>query len=455
MKSGRCIEMRFKNQRRSLTPHQVMVLGFATMILVGTLLLALPISSASHESIGLVDALFTATSAVCVTGLIVVETGADFTVFGQTVMLLLVQIGGLGFMTFGVIFALVLGKRITLRNRLVLQEWNRSFSIQGMVRLTLSIVVIALILEFVAAALLTFRWSEELGWGRAMYHGIFHAVMGFNSAGFALQPVSLSAYVGDPYVNIIITMLLIIGGIGFTVLLDIYDKRKWRTLSLHSKLVLCTSALLMLSGFGVIFIMELFNPATFGSLSWSDRLWASWFQAVTPRSGGFNTIETGAMTSTSLLFTIFLMFVGAGTGSTGGGIKVNTFAVLVMTLMNVIKGNRDVTAFRRRISSDIVHQAIAVVMLSLGLILLVTLLLTISEHARAFPFLALLFEVTSAFGTVGLSMGITSELSELGKLIVTLTMFIGRLGPLTFAFAMTLRSAQNNIRYPEDKVLIG
>lgn len=446
--------MKLYNQKYSLTPHQIMIVGFAVLIFIGTVLLALPISANENESIGLINALFTATSAVCVTGLTVIDTNS-FSTFGQVVIMILVQIGGLGFMTFGVILAVLLGKRITLKDRLLLQAWNNSFSTQGLVRLTLNIALITMSLQCIVTIFLTLYWLNDMGGKQALYHALFHVIMAFNSAGFSLHSDSLQSFVGDSFVNIAITFLIIIGGIGFTVLLDIYQKRRWRTLSLHSKLVLATSAILTVSGFLIIFILESLNSSTFGQLAFSERLWAAWFQAVTPRSGGFNTIETSFMMTPSLLLIMLFMFIGSGTGSTGGGIKVNTFAVLVMTLINVMKGNRDVNVFKRRIRSDIVSQAIAVIMLSLGVVLLVTMLLTITERASHHDFFAILFEATSAFGTVGLSLGVTQELTTLGKIIIIGTMFVGRLGPLTFAFAMALRSRENRIRYPEDRVLTG
>ncbi|OUM88018.1 TrkH family potassium uptake protein [Caldibacillus debilis] len=447
--------MRFRVFQNDISPQRTMIFGFAAVILIGTVLLALPVSSADSRSIGWLDALFTATSAVCVTGLAVLDTGSDFSFFGQLVIMLLVQIGGLGFMTYGVIFAVLLGKKISLKDRLLVRESTKSISFKGVVRLTFAVIVIAFSLELIAAAVLTLRWAGEFGWQEAAYLALFHAVSAFNSAGFSLWPDSLSRYVGDPIVNLTISALVIIGGLGFTVLVDIYEKRNWRQLTLHSKVVILTSSILTLGGFLVFFILESFNPHTFGHLTLGERLWAAFFQSVTPRSAGFNTIDTGAMMSTSLLFTIFLMFVGASTGSTGGGIKTNTFAVLILTLKSVVKGQEEVTVLNRRISGNLVFQALAVIVLSFGIVLLACLLLTITERTAHHDFLEILFEATSAFGTTGLSMGVTRELTPLGKFIVIATMFIGRLGPLTFAFALALKPTKSKIRYPEDKILIG
>lgn len=439
----------------NLSSSRLILLGFAVPIVIGAILLTLPLSSSSGESIGWINALFTSTSAVCVTGLAVVDTGADFSLFGQIIIMCLIQVGGLGFMTFGVLIAVVLGKKIGLKNRLLLQESTNALSTQGVVRLSLGIFLIALIIESVGAALLIARWEEELGLGQAIYYGVFHSVSSFNNAGFSLWSDSLSQYVGDPLVNIVITLLFIIGGLGFTVVLDVWKHRRWNKLSLHSRIVLSTSAFLCLGGFIVIFIIELFNSRTFGSLNWGERIWAGYFQGVVTRTAGFNTIDISAMMTTSQFFMIFLMFIGASSGSTGGGIKTNTFAVLLFTLISIIKGKQDVQLLNRRIPQSIILRSIAVMVISVSVVIVATFLLTISEHSLQKDFMEVLFEVTSAFGTVGLSMGLTPELSPFGKGVIILTMYIGRLGPLTLAFALSQKVVNQKYRLPEEKVLIG
>ncbi|MEK3834954.1 MULTISPECIES: TrkH family potassium uptake protein [unclassified Paenibacillus] len=438
-----------------LTSSRIILLGFAVPIFLGTVLLALPISSSSGLSIGWLAALFTSTSAVCVTGLVVLDTGTDFSHFGQVIILLLIQIGGLGFMTFSVLIAVILGKKIGLKERLLIQQSSNSVTTQGVVRLSLSIFLISFIVETTGAIVLALRWANELGTTRSIYYGIFHSVSAFNNAGFGLWPDSLSRYVGDPLVNIVISFLFIIGGIGFTVILDLYRKRRWRDLSFHTKIVLITSGLLCMAGFLVIFAIELFNTKTFSTLSWSERTWAAYFQGVVTRTAGFNSIDIGAMLPASQFFMIFLMFVGASSGSTGGGIKTTTFAVLMLSIVSTIKGKTDVQLLKKRISQDIIFRALAVMTISLGVVLTATFLLSITEYAHPKDFLALLFEATSAFGTVGMSMGITSELSPLGKCIIIITMYIGRLGPLTLALALAQKNVKQKYRYPEDKLLIG
>ncbi|WP_235950239.1 TrkH family potassium uptake protein [Paenibacillus apii] len=439
----------------SLTSSRIILLGFAIPILLGALLLALPISSSTGNSVGWLNAWFTSTSAVCVTGLVVLDTGTAFSPFGQIVILCLIQIGGLGFMTFGVLIAVVMGRRIGLKERLLIQESANSVTTQGVVRLSLSIFLIAFIVETLGAALLTIRWADELGPTRAIYYGIFHAVSAFNNAGFALWPDSLSRYVGDPSINLVISSLFIIGGIGFTVILDLYRKRRWRDLAFHSKVVVITSGLLCLVGFLVIFVIELFNTRTFGGLSWTERLWAGYFQGVVTRTAGFNSIDVASMMPASQFFMIFLMFIGASSGSTGGGIKTSTFAVLVLSIMATVKGNEDVQLLKKRISQKMIFRALAVMTISVGVVIAAAFLLTITEYRLHKDFLVLLFEATSAFGTVGMSMGLTPELSPLGKLVIIITMFIGRLGPLTLAFALAQRNKKQKYRYPEEKLLIG
>ncbi|XEC93785.1 TrkH family potassium uptake protein [Paenibacillus tarimensis] len=443
------------NNNKQISPHRLMIYGFALIILIGALLLTLPAASSNGTSIGILDALFTSTSAVCVTGLVVLDTGTDFSLFGQIVIMILIQIGGLGFMTYGVIIAIILGKKIGLKNRLLLQESTKSISAQGLVRLTLSIFFIAFILELLGAIGLTIRWYGEMGFLKALYYAVFHSISAFNNAGFALWGDSVSGYVGDPVVNILITILFVIGGLGFTVLLDLFRKRKWRALSLHSKIVLSSSAILSLAGCLFIFIMELFNPVTFGDLTWSERVWAAYFQGLTPRTAGFNTVDIGGMMVASQFFIIFLMFIGASSGGTGGGIKTNTFVVLLLSVWSIVKGKPDAELYHRRIANEIILRALAVIIISMTVILAVTLLLTITEHGQNDDFLMILFEATSAFGTVGLSMGLTWELTVPGKIIIIVTMFIGRLGPLTLAYALAQKTVTNKIRYAEEKVLIG
>ncbi|WP_153978288.1 TrkH family potassium uptake protein [Paenibacillus xylanilyticus] len=441
--------------KNNMNPPQLIMIIFFALIWIGAILLALPLSASDGKSIGLLDALFTATSAICVNGLVVVDTGSVFSKFGQVIIMILIQVGGLGFMTLGVMVAIILGKRIGLKQRLLIQQATNSTSAQGLVKLSLYIVLIAFAFEALATLVLTVRWQGDLGWGQALYYALFHSVSAFNNAGFSLWSDSLSPFVGDPVVNLTIITLFISGGLGYIVVVDLFRKRSWKKLSLHSKIVIIGSSSLYLIGFIIIFLLENWNPSTFADLSYSERVWAALFQGTAPRSSGFNTIDIGSMLATSQFFIIILMFIGASSGGTGGGIKINTFVVLVLATIQTFRGGGQIHAFERKIAEETVMRALAVVMSSLAFVLGISILLSISEGILEKHFLDVLFEATSAFSTTGLSMGLTSELSIPGKIIVIFTMFAGRLGPLTLAFALAQKKRTSKIGYAEDHVLIG
>ncbi|XOK64937.1 TrkH family potassium uptake protein [Paenibacillus elgii] len=441
-----------------LTPPQILVIGFAAIILLGATLLSLPISSANGQPTLFIDALFTATSATCVTGLVVVDTGSHYSMFGQIVIISLIQIGGLGFMTMATLFAFVLRKRISLKERLILQEAMNQGSMEGIVRLIRRVLVYSLTIEFVAAVIFSIRWSFDLGIAKGIYFGIFHAISFFNNAGFDLfgsvvAPfTSLTTYADDWIVNIVSMSLIILGGIGFVVMSDVVDYRKHKRLSLHSKVVLSATGLLIVIGAVVIFIFEFTNQKTLGSLNWSGKILASFFQSVSPRTAGANSVDIGAMRQASQFFIIILMFIGASPGSTGGGIKTTTFTTLIGAMIAMIRGKEDIVLFHYRLGKDRILKAITLTMIALFLVIFVTMLLTTTESQS---FLKLLFEVTSAFGTVGLTMGVTPELSFFGKIMISLTMFAGRLGPLTLAYALGPKAEKELYRYPEGKITIG
>ncbi|NEN86536.1 TrkH family potassium uptake protein [Paenibacillus elgii] len=441
-----------------LTPPQILVIGFAAIILLGATLLSLPISSASGQPTLFIDALFTATSATCVTGLVVVDTGSHYSMFGQIVIISLIQVGGLGFMTMSTLFAFVLRKRISLKERLILQEAMNQGSMEGIVRLIRRVLVYSLTIEFVAAVIFSIRWSFDLGIAKGIYFGIFHAISFFNNAGFDLfgsvvAPfTSLTTYADDWIVNIVSMGLIILGGIGFVVMSDVVDYKKHKRLSLHSKVVLSATGLLIVVGAIVIFIFEFTNQKTLGSLNWSGKILASFFQSVSPRTAGANSVDIGAMRQASQFFIIILMFIGASPGSTGGGIKTTTFTTLIGAMIAMIRGKEDIVLFHYRLGKDRILKAITLTMIALFLVIFVTMLLTTTENQS---FLKLLFEVTSAFGTVGLTMGVTPDLSFFGKIMISLTMFAGRLGPLTLAYALGPKAEKELYRYPEGKITIG
>ncbi len=444
--------MQFK--KLSLSPPQILVIGFALIIFLGALLLMLPISSATGETLPFVDALFTATSATCVTGLIVVDTGTYFSTFGQVVIILLIQVGGLGFMTVATLFSLVLKRKISLKDRLLLQEAMNQNSVEGIVRLIRKVLLYSLIIESSAALLFTIRWAFDMPFGRAFYFGIWHAVSMFNNAGFDLfgEYQSLTNYVGDPIVNFVAMFLIVSGGLGFIVLSDVFEFWKRRKLSLHSKVVLSMTSALIVVGAIVIFIFEFTNSRTLGSLGWSGKIWGTFFQSVTPRTAGANTLDIGALRQATQFFMIILMFIGASPGSTGGGIKTTTLTILVGAVISMIRGRTDLVLFRYRMAEERIFKALTITFLALFLVIAVAMVLSTTEDAS---FLSILFETTSAFGTVGLSMGLTGKLTVIGKIIISFTMFAGRLGLLTLAYALGPKKGKELYRHPEGKIIIG
>lgn len=436
------------------SPPRILVSGFALIILLGAFLLSMPFASASGERLPFIDALFTATSATCVTGLVVVDTGTYFSVPGQIILMVLFQLGGLGFMTMATLFALVLRKRISLRERLLLQEAMNQTSMEGIVRLIRRVIVYSLSIELIGAILFASRFSLDMPFGKAVYYGIFHSISAFNNAGFDIfgEFRSLTLYVTDPVVNITAVLLVIFGGLGFVVLSDLMEFRNKRKLSLHSKVVLSITGWLIGLGTLVVFIFEFTNPLTLGSLDWGAKLFSSLFQAVMPRTAGFNSLDLTVLRQATQFFIIILMFIGASPGSTGGGIKTTTFATLVGAVFSMIRGRDDIVLFRNRLGKDRIFKALTITVLSLALVIFVTMLLSMIEDQS---FLILLFEATSAFATVGLSLGLTGELSDVGKIIIAITMFAGRLGPLTLAYALGPRTEKELYRHPEGKITIG
>lgn len=439
---------------RSMMPAQVLVLGFAVLISAGTLVLMLPVSAASGRATPLPDALFTATSAVCVTGLIVVNTAEYWSRFGQLVILLLLQAGGLGIMTMSTLFALLIGRRITFRERLWIQEAIAAPTLSGVVRLTKAILAVTALLEGIGAVLLTARFSFDYPLPTALLFGLFHSVSAFCNAGFDLLGTSFTGYVEDAFVNIVLMLLILVGGIGFIVIVDVYENRRsLRRLSLHSKLVLLTSAVLLVLGTIFVMVVEWNNPHTMGGLSLPGKILSALFHSVTPRTAGFNTLPTGMLMPATQLFTIALMFIGGSPGGTAGGIKTTTLAALVAAVKSTVAGKAEIEIFERRLPREVVEKALAITMMGLAMVVGSSVLLLLSEGVSIQD---ALFEATSAFGTVGLSTGLTGRLSTFGKLVVTVTMFTGRLGPLTLAIALAQRPRYvSTARLPEEKIVVG
>ncbi|MBE3581454.1 MAG: Trk family potassium uptake protein [Thermoanaerobacteraceae bacterium] len=444
--------------RVRLTPTQGIVLGFACVILVGTLLLMLPVSSAAGRASDFLTALFTATSAVCVTGLVVVDTGTYWSTFGQGVIALLIQIGGLGWMSVVTLLALLIRKRISLGERLLMQEALNRENLGGVVALTKRIILTTFVLEGVGALVLSWRFARDFGWAQGVYYGVFHAVSAFNNAGFdVLGPVfgpycSLTPYVQDITINIVISSLLILGGIGFPVIMEVLGFRKSGRLSLHSRIVLLTTLVLIVAGTLTILAIEWDNPNTLGPLPPAGKGMAAYFQAVTPRTAGFNTVSIDDLRPASQYAQVILMFIGASPAGTGGGIKTTTFTVLVLAIAAVVRGRQEVEFGGRRIPWARVIKALAIAALSFFLVIAVSFILLLTEGEA---FLPILYEVTSAFATVGLTTGLTPDLTPVGRCLLILTMFAGRVGPVSLAMAIWKRQVKANIHLPEEQVILG
>lgn len=438
-----------------LNPPKALVLGFAIIILIGTFFLTLPIATVDANGLSFLDALFTATSATCVTGLVVVDTGDTFSIFGELVILFLIQIGGLGFMTFATLLFLLLGKKISLKERLLLKEAFNNVTIAGLVKLVKRILLFTALIEIIGGFILSIRFSFDMPVGKAFYFGFFHAISNFNNAGFDIMGdfKSLTEYVDDPFVVFTISALITIGGLGFIVINELYEYRGTKRLSVHTKIVLTTTFILTIGSTLLIFLFEYNNSKTIGPLSEWGKILGSLYQAVTPRTAGSNTLPIGDLTHSTLFLIIWLMFIGGGSGSTAGGIKITTFAVLVATMWCQMKGKEDVVLFKRRIVNETILKALTVTMCGMMIVVLVTIVLSLIEQRHSF--MMYLFEATSAFGTAGLTMGLTPELSTGGRLLIILTMFVGRLGPLTIAFAITNRRKTEAFRHPKGKIMIG
>lgn len=434
------------------TPAQILICTFLLLIVAGGLLLSLPIAS-KNEPLGYLDALFTATSAVCVTGLVVVDTLTQFSLFGQAVIIVLIQLGGLGLMTMATMMAILLGKRISFRNRLIMQEALNQFSLEGMVRLVKAVGLVTAIFEGLGAIILSLRFIPDFGWPQGLWYGIFHSISAFCNAGFDLLGGfrNLEPYASDWVVNLVVMVLIISGGIGFSVIAELCHKSQARThrLSLHTRLVLLITLLLVVVG--TVFILTVEWDRTLSGLPLPSKFLVALFQAVSPRTAGFSTVPLNSLHSATALMIVMLMFIGASPGSTGGGIKTTTFGTVVALVVSSVRGHNEVRLFERRISEDIVKRAVAISAIGFTLVLTVTMVISLSD---GLPLMAALFEATSAFATVGLSLGITPMLSSLAKITLALTMFAGRVGPMSLAFALMHDRVNARISYPEEKIIV-
>jgi trk system potassium uptake protein TrkH len=448
-------------RKREFSPAQLLSLHIVGLIVVGAVLLSLPVSAAPGRAVSSLNAFFTSTSAVCVTGLIVVDTPNQWSPFGQVVLMLLIQAGGLGYMTISSLIMVAFGRRISIHERMTLADALNVASMEGLLRFTWTVALLTFVIEGTGALIMGVRFAQDLGWAKGLWFGLFHSVSAFNNAGFALFSDNLMGYRGDPTINLVITTLIIAGGLGFFVLSGLLQLRKKTgvAMSVHTKLVLTVTASLIAGATLGILMLEWTNPKTLGPLGFGEKLLAAYFQAVTPRTAGFNTISIGDMTAPALFLTICLMFIGASPGGTGGGVKTTTFGVVVAALWATVRGERDTNMFLRRLSPDLVRRAFALSILAAIGLVLITGFLLLTEHQGL---LHTSYEAVSAFGTVGLSMGVPGSVLSLsgffgigGKWLVIFLMFMGRVGPLTLAVALAGTAAPARVRYPEGKVLIG
>lgn len=451
------MSMRARAPGRPLLRHpaQVIVVAFASAVVIGTVLLMLPVARTGPDGAPPVTALFTATSAVCVTGLITVDTPSYWSGFGEVVILGLIQVGGFGIMTLASLVGLLLSRRMGLRSRLTAAAETKSLGLGDVRSVLVGVAKVSLLFEATTAVLLTGRFVLGYGepLGRGTYLGVFHAISAFNNAGFALYSDSLVRFVADPWICLPIAGAVIVGGLGFPVLLELRRHlgrpRQW---SLHTRLTVGTYAALLVAGALFVTASEWDNPATLGALDTPGRVLAGFFQAVMPRTAGYNSVDYGGMEDGTLLGTVILMFIGGGSAGTAGGIKVTTFILLFFVIYTEVRGEREVNAGDRRIGERVQRQALTVALLSVGLVVFSTLLLL---EITGLPLSDVLFETVSGFATVGLSTGITADLPTAGQLILVVLMFVGRLGPITLVSALALREKQRRYTLPEGRPLIG
>lgn len=449
-----------------LHPARIIIFSFVAGIILGGLLLKLP--QATHgQPLGWIDAFFTSTSAICVTGLIVVDTGTRFTTFGQIVILSLIQVGGLGIMVFSTFFIMLFGKRLSIRDRFMAKEsLLGQISFQNLYSVIMYILGVTFAVELIGAAILFIPFSKVHPIDQAVYSAVFHSISAFCNAGFSLYTLSLMNFSNNLTVNLTVMSLIILGGLGFPVLYELLNRllrmsrSEFPRLSLHCRIVLITSGILIVSGTVFIYLFEITNPLhhdTYRGLTLIEAL----FQSVTARTAGFNTIIVERLTNPSIFFLIILMFIGASPASTAGGVKTTSLAIFLALIRARAQGKEQVPIFRRSIPNEIVYKVLSIIVGSLFLVICVNIILQITEsgfaphNEVAGSFLITLFETTSAFATVGLSMGITPSLTAIGKLVIMVTMLIGRIGPLTFAIALVAQKSKQRFEYPEDSPMVG
>lgn len=433
------------------SPPVVLILGFLALIFLGTLLLYLPFSQ--NGEVGLFEAFFTATSAVTVTGLSIIDPGTELTQFGQAILMLLIQLGGLGFATFAVISAITLGKRMSLEHQtLALQAFNQT-SVNKIQSTAFNILKLSLGVEVAGALCLLFWWSFSNEWSDVIFSALFHSVSAFNNAGFGLYADSLAHYTTDPITLIIICSCIILGGLGFSVISELRSKRAWTALIPYTKVIIVYTAVLGLGGTVLFWLLEQGNPNSLGALGWLDQWANAFFYSVTSRTAGFATLDISKFHDSTTMLIMALMFIGGASLSTAGGIKIGTFAVLVATVWSYLRGKPEVVLFRRSLSADTIYKALALWLVTVFMVMAGAFCITILEHERI-AFLDILFEVVSAIATTGLSRNTTMELSTPSLAILTILMFAGRLGPLTLVYSIATQK-RSRVRYPETEFQVG
>lgn len=443
-----------KRDKENMSPSRKLILGFLLVIVVGTFLLMLPISLKEGQSINILEALFTVVSAVCVTGLNVVDISTVFSPFGDGVILFLIQIGGLGVMTFSSILFLVAGQKITLYTRILLKEERNATSSGEILSFIRLMLLTVFLIESIGAVILIYEFKKIMPDTQAFYYGIFHSISAFCNAGFSLFGDNLEQFRGNATVSLTISYLIILGGMGFAIINSfiMMIRKGVSRFTLTSKLAILISMILTFGGAILFFILEYSNPTTLSNIPWQDKIVSSIFQSVTLRTAGFNTLPLGHLREATIFMSCIWMFIGASPGSTGGGIKTTTIGVVFFYVYGVIRGKEHIEIFNRQLGWEIMNKALALLVISLTYISVVIMLLLMIEP---FPMDKIAFEVISAFGTVGLSLGITPNLTVLSKLIIIITMFIGRLGPMTIAFALGEEKKKSKIKYPKEDILIG
>ena len=434
-----------------LRPGLIIIIGFLIFVLAGAVLLALPISSSSGSATNFLDACFTACSASCVTGLATLDTGSHFSLAGLIVILIMIQLGGLGYMTLSTFIVLVFRQKLFIPEKLSFEETLNLYSPHDVLLVMRRMLGLVLIAEGAGALVLFLRWLPELGPRTALLYGLFHSISAFNNAGFVLTPhfASLRPYAADWTINLTITTLSLIGGLGFLLIADVL---KGKRLTLHSKVTLFVTAILIVGGTLCFFALERHNPGTIGTFPLPNKILASYVQTVTPRTAGFSTIDTSKLFPATALFTMLLMFIGAGAGGTGGGLKVSTLAVIGATIWATLRGFRNTIIYNRRVPVEIVRRAVVITFLSMAAVAVAFFVLCEVEKA---PVMALAFETFSAFSNVGLTMGLTPYLSSAGKITLIVVMFVGRVGALTLLLALMMDQKEPRIEPPKEGISIG